>query len=753
MSISYVNFTWNYGYPQTTLAVTPAAVGNLQILTVHIDQQFATVASVTGGGVGEWMFVGAVYGHGTDTRLELWTGVVNEAGASTLTVAYAGAIGSSFTDFTVGEYASSYGTAASWAVDTWAGFDVTTSTSGTASSPSLNAAGSNELYYGLIVTPNGSTWGYTIVTPDYNYYQVGDDFNAGNTDVSGTNNFFQADFTPAAPYTSIAGLFVDSTTSVLYDFALSADVASAHVVYGRVTNETSTTSVTATQGIVLHRHTSDTAATSDAITSAGAGFTTSDPAHTSDSATRLFDFARSTSDVSLTADVATGTLHFTTADVSHTADSASGAVVKFNVGHDTSLTGDIATSSVYIPPPAPVWPTPAPMPTLHGLSSEFLAAVVTNQRWIIKVEVWNGNTFLQDITNFVSAGSVSVDETAEIRRTCTLTISGVYSMVPNLLSDLLHPASANELRIYRGVQYDDGTTELAQLGVFRMTKPVITDDDVTPTITVNGQDRASVVARVSWLVPYAIVAGNNIAAAIQAAMETRYPGLQYNFQNVTFQYPATTFGADQVAGSGETSDPMSDLITFAATAGCELFFDVFGVATLRQIINPLSSDVIDAIHFVEGENCTMDTISRTLDESTAFNGVQVFCNGTGTALPFVVTVWDTNPNSPTYYQGPWGQVPYIITTTTIPSGTQTVDQAYQAGEVYAYGQLQLVLGSFDDVSLTCVPNSALREGDCVQVTRNRVKIDDAYVISTMTIPLDALTDMDITFRPRISYSA
>jgi len=131
---------------------------------------------------------------------------------------------------------------------------------------------------------------------------------------------------------------------------------------------------------------------------------------------------------------------------------------------------------------------------------------------------------------------------------------------------------------------------------------------VTPTITVNGQDRASVIARIAWQKPYPIAAGTNIAAAIQAAMESRYPGLTYNFANIAFSYAAQTFGADMVAGSGGSTDPMQDLITFAAAAGCELFFDVYGVATLREIINPTTSEVIDQVHFVEGQNCTMTTV-------------------------------------------------------------------------------------------------------------------------------------------------
>lgn len=386
---------------------------------------------------------------------------------------------------------------------------------------------------------------------------------------------------------------------------------------------------------------------------------------------------------------------------------------------------------------------------LHGLSARFLNTVATDHRWRIKVEVHRANgQFLADITEFVLTGSVSVDETREIRRTVTLTLQGTLGLVPFRLSDLLHPASGNELHIWRGVEYPGGATEYAKLGVFRMTKPTIPDDGSNVVITVSGQDRSSVVSRIGWQQPYIVVAGTSVALTIQAAMETRYPGLDYsNFDfSIAFSYPGVTWGTNPTSGGG---DPMSDFQTFAANAGCELFFDVNGKPVLRRIRNPLTNVVVDNLHFVEGENCVMTDAARTLDESTAYNGLILYCNGNGDAQPFHVKVWDTNPASPTYYLGPWGQVPYTMTTLLIPTGMDDLTLATSKAIFMAKQQLQLILGTFDDVALNCMPNPALREGDCVRVKRGRLKIDANYVLSTMTIPLDAQSKMAIGFRPRI----
>lgn len=420
-------------------------------------------------------------------------------------------------------------------------------------------------------------------------------------------------------------------------------------------------------------------------------------------------------------------------------------------------------------------------PTLHGLSAQFLKNVGIEQRWRIKVEVHAAaGEFIADITEHVTAGSVTVDETAEIRRTCQLTLDGDPSLVPPQVltndrlsvAEMLHPAKGNELWIYRGLQYDDNTTEFAQLGVFRMSKPQIVDDGAELTITINGNDRASVVARLSWQKPYTLnqtvanILGNpggNLAAVVQETLSyllqggsggpNIYPNLQFNLSSdfaffgtgIPFTYPVTTFGANP----DSNSDPMSDLITFVAAAGAELFFDVQGNVVLRPIVNPLTSTVIDSIHFVEGENCTMDQLTRTLDETSAYNGVVLYCNGTGAAGPFVARAWDTNADSATYYLGPWGQSPYVMTTVLIPAGGDSLNVAENKGFHMALQQLQLILGSFDSISFNTIPNPALREGDCVQVTRDRMQVEDPYVISQMTIPLDPESDMSITCRPRI----
>lgn len=388
---------------------------------------------------------------------------------------------------------------------------------------------------------------------------------------------------------------------------------------------------------------------------------------------------------------------------------------------------------------------------MFPVSTRFLTALNKPHVAVSKVEIRNNGILIQDISGYLqSGGSVSVDETRQVRRTCSLTLAGLpLGMIPETETDLFHPVSGNELYIYRGIRYSDGTTEFAQLGVFRMTKPVVKDDGDSVTLAISGQDRSSVISRISWQQPYSIAAGTNLGTALKTAMASRWPAsaapLQYNFAPTTVVVPATVWGANP----GQANDPMADMIKLAAdAAGMELLFDFLGNPTLRPISDPTQSTVV--AKYVEGVDCNLTELTRTLDETQTFNGVSVYCNGTGPAGPFVVFVWDTNSASATYYLGNWGQVPYPIVTTAIPGPTQSLVDATAQATAIGQARLQLILGAFDATDFESLPNPALAEGDCLTLMRTRIKVNANYVASAMTIPLDPESAEQITNRPQLA---
>jgi hypothetical protein len=391
---------------------------------------------------------------------------------------------------------------------------------------------------------------------------------------------------------------------------------------------------------------------------------------------------------------------------------------------------------------------------MYPVSPAFLTAVAGSHEMVNRVEVWQqpgggvGEPERIALLGTVSAGSVNIDETRQVRRTCTLTINSeglsYDDLVPVKAGDLLHPATGNELRVYRGVRFPNGTEELAPLGVFRMTQPTVTDDISGDgiTIQVQGNDRSAWISRIKWQAPWVIAPEADLGQAVHGLIDSRVRGLSYDFASTGSLGPIgqhITFGTD-LAGS---NDPWADAVSLAALGGMELFFNETGTVVMRPVILPAAVPV--AASFTEGDNCTMSEVHRNFDETLTYNGVIVIANG-GPGAPVQAAVWDTNPASPTYVNGPWGRTPLIIETALI--STDLLSGAKSAALRMANAQFQMIRRAFDAVDLTAAPNPSLTEGDGISVIRERVGIEAKYVTSAITMPMDPESPMVVTTRPQ-----
>ena len=343
----------------------------------------------------------------------------------------------------------------------------------------------------------------------------------------------------------------------------------------------------------------------------------------------------------------------------------------------------------------------ASSPPLPQIATSELTAMSTQQQVMVRVDVYsNEGDYITTLPSVVG-GSVTVDATATTRRTCQLTIQSLgvdgdmakwgYSLVPETVGDLLHPATGNELYIYRGFAYPDGTHDLAALGVFRMTKPAVQDTGDGVTITVNGFDRSGYISRIKWTSVYSIQANTDLGTALKNLLTDRWSGLNpltfsfvptnpippgYPGAGNHLNIPTTTYGTDLA----NSNDPWADAVGLALAAGMDLFFNPNGVCVMRPL-STVGQAVSFSTLYVVGENCTMVEAGRTLDETATYNGVLLI--GTGTSGPpvhsrseiggkFYPGVWDVNQSNPTYYDpsnpdaSSWGPVPFIHETKAIP---------------------------------------------------------------------------------------
>jgi hypothetical protein len=278
---------------------------------------------------------------------------------------------------------------------------------------------------------------------------------------------------------------------------------------------------------------------------------------------------------------------------------------------------------------------------------------------------------------------------------------------------------------------------MVPLGVFRLTKPKSKKTAGKYEITLTGQDRSAWISRLAWQGPYEVTSGTNLATALYNAVNSIVPGLTYNLCTTAYTMPDTIWGLNITTGN---NDPWADFITAAGVGGYDFFFDQQGVVTMRPTVNPNTQTV--SASFIEGANCTLTEVGSLIDETLEYNGVIVQSTPPGATAPLVGSAWITNPASPVYYLGPWGQVPYIIKTTTATTTAQC--------NAMAAAQLQLIYRAMDTIDFSCVPNPALAEGDVCAISSPGMGILDNYVFSAGVVPLDRKTAQTVTCRSQVS---
>lgn len=349
----------------------------------------------------------------------------------------------------------------------------------------------------------------------------------------------------------------------------------------------------------------------------------------------------------------------------------------------------------------------------------------------------------------ITAGNVTVDSTSNVRRTLDCEIAdqtGQYT--PSDVFAVAAPYGAI-IRPWRGILYPDGTSELLPLGVFRISSLEVTDDGV-PALKISGSDYSRTVARNKFIDPYVITAGQNYATAIATLADDRLPGLDQNLDSTAEVTPLIVIDAQE--------DPWQHLQDMAAGFGFEVFYDQDGGFVLQQSHDPTDDQV--QLVYASGEDAAVLTAAddgsatslpaaavlldtdETYSDEPGFNGVVMVAESTTLPTPFRTVLWDMDPTSATYSQGPYGQVPDFQSSPFITS------QA--ACDAAAAAWLKKHLGGTDDVSFSIIPDPSLDAGDVIRIKRSASNLDTIGVITGLTIPL-AVTDKEtVTLRSRLA---
>lgn len=361
---------------------------------------------------------------------------------------------------------------------------------------------------------------------------------------------------------------------------------------------------------------------------------------------------------------------------------------------------------------------------MYPASAAFKSAVSTDHVVIAKAEVWNQDQKLTTLN--IDKGSVKVDAKSTIRRTCSVhlvTDRTADNLVPDTGFDTLTPFG-NELRLYRGVRYSDGTEEYVPLGVFIMTDIDITDSNEGVEIDIQGEDRSLKVSRNKWLEPYQVTNGS-LEDAIEDILRDRFDDIQTNF-------PTTNVSINQVLlGAENENDPWKDAVELCELVGFDLFFDANGIATMRQFPNLDGSVVVAS--YREGDNNKIISIRRNISSKETYNGVIYTLEGSEVTTPVRVQAWDEDTTSPTYRFGVFGEAPTFVTSNLLATEAQALSAAYAL--------LNRYIGAQESISWNSIVDPTLDANDVVYIRNVGAKVDRVVIIDSIDIPLSPEEEM------------
>ena len=356
---------------------------------------------------------------------------------------------------------------------------------------------------------------------------------------------------------------------------------------------------------------------------------------------------------------------------------------------------------------------------MYPTSAAYKSAVVSNHTVIAKAEIWSEDRKLIDLD--IDSGKVTVSNTNSIRRTCEVHLTTdrtTDNLVPDTGFDYLAPFG-NQLRLYRGIEFDDGTQEYIPLGVFVMNDVKVTDKNDGVSITILGEDKSIIVSRNKWTTPYQMVNGS-LEASLLALLQNRYP-------DIVTDFPTTNVTVNQVLlGADSQLDPWKDAVNIAQLVGYDLFFDVKGVCTMKQFPTLDAASVVATYN--ETDSTIVTELNRNISTKETYNGVIYTVEGSQVTTPIKVEVWDEDTTSPTYRYGVFGSVPTFVTTNLISTSAEAIKAASLLLNIY--------IGAQEEIDFTSIVDPSLDVNDVIYIKAVGAKVDRTVIIDQLEIPLD-----------------
>ena len=350
----------------------------------------------------------------------------------------------------------------------------------------------------------------------------------------------------------------------------------------------------------------------------------------------------------------------------------------------------------------------------------------------IKVEVLNFNfQTVNSLEGRVTEGSISVDATSDIRRTCSLTLT--VEKAKNMISPSGELWLDKFIRIYEGIDNPRNNNETVwwNMGIFLINNPNTVYNSVTETVTFEGLDlmskltgrRNGQLPAVATVVP----AGNKIADVVKQII-TQLGGFDnYIIEDVGYEIPY-----DIKKDMGVT---IYDLLVEIRDlyANWEMFFDVNGVFHWQQIPDGENEPIVVNFDELRQKLIIRDSINVDIENVKYY--VIVYGRLLDNGYQVMATATDTITSSP-YNVNNIGQINYIVDDERIYNDDLAVQRAKY--ELYLHARLN------DAITLEIVPIPWLNDVNIkIKYTNEEIGLSGEFLIQSLEIPLGIDSSMNI----------
>ena len=376
---------------------------------------------------------------------------------------------------------------------------------------------------------------------------------------------------------------------------------------------------------------------------------------------------------------------------------------------------------------------------IQAISPAFQAAIATGYQAYLQADVLVGGVPAVSGLS-VSDGQVVLSRGAAQRRTFTLSLTlDDPSLIPSDNSSAMAPFGS-EVQLFAGwidpstkapyIIPSTGMVELVSQGIFAYTTGTPTDTGSDLTFPMSGYDRSWSLSQRKFKSAFNVTAGTAPETAIQDILAAQYPS------SPALSCPPTGFALPAMSFT-QGSDPWQACLTIAAAAGLELFYNAVGVPTALPTPNPGSAPTAWTYADDGSGNAPWSTCARSLTRENIFNDFIV--SGTGSQItPCSAEASDTNPLSPTYTGGGFGDVPSFPTSSSITDSSVALAAAQNA--------LTQSLGSVEVFTLTASPAPMFDVDDVVGLVATRLLTNCKTVVDGLIYSVRHDTKTQLTLR-------